>query len=249
MGRPRPHCSFRAKRYIGNAPHKCGTTTPKPHARAPFKVDSTRISTNAVHQWEWHTVSGMNAGARLPHQGLSAAPTRHLMSLATVQSRALDGLAAAPVTVEVHLANGLPSFTVVGLRLRELDQMLYIGALALVSGTLQRSFGLSVPLASLPKATDLKLRVDLCKAAAPLSKASNPFLGATDPYAEPRKVKDAQAKATAAAATKASDASALKDAAVKLKASAAASAASAVTRHLRGAVSKLSSGVREAGYH
>lgn len=37
------------------------------------------------------------------------------MSLATVHSRALDGLAAAPVTVEVHLANGLPSFTVVGL--------------------------------------------------------------------------------------------------------------------------------------
>ena len=37
------------------------------------------------------------------------------MSLATVHSRALDGLAAALVTVEVHLANGLPSFTVVGL--------------------------------------------------------------------------------------------------------------------------------------
>jgi len=37
------------------------------------------------------------------------------MSLATVHSRALDGLAAAPVVVEVHLANGLPSFTVVGL--------------------------------------------------------------------------------------------------------------------------------------
>jgi len=37
------------------------------------------------------------------------------MSLATVHSRALDGLAAAPVTVEVHLANWLPSFTVVGL--------------------------------------------------------------------------------------------------------------------------------------
>ncbi len=37
------------------------------------------------------------------------------MSLATVHSRALDGLSAAPVTVEVHLANGLPSFTVVGL--------------------------------------------------------------------------------------------------------------------------------------
>ena len=36
------------------------------------------------------------------------------MSLATVHSRALDGLAAAPVTVEVHLANGLPSFIIVG---------------------------------------------------------------------------------------------------------------------------------------
>lgn len=37
------------------------------------------------------------------------------MSLALVQSRALTGLQAAPVTVEVHLANGLPSFTLVGL--------------------------------------------------------------------------------------------------------------------------------------
>ncbi len=37
------------------------------------------------------------------------------MSLAVVQSRALIGMHAPPVTVEVHLANGLPSFTVVGL--------------------------------------------------------------------------------------------------------------------------------------
>lgn len=37
------------------------------------------------------------------------------MSLSLVQSRALMGLQAAPVTVEVHLANGLPSFTLVGL--------------------------------------------------------------------------------------------------------------------------------------
>jgi magnesium chelatase family protein len=37
------------------------------------------------------------------------------MSLAIVRSRALDGLSAPPVTVEVHLANGLPSFTLVGL--------------------------------------------------------------------------------------------------------------------------------------
>lgn len=37
------------------------------------------------------------------------------MSLSLVQSRALLGLEAACVTVEVHLANGLPSFTLVGL--------------------------------------------------------------------------------------------------------------------------------------
>src|SRR6266540_2993868 len=37
------------------------------------------------------------------------------MSLAVLHSRALSGLDAPPVTVEVHLANGLPSFTIVGL--------------------------------------------------------------------------------------------------------------------------------------
>ena len=37
------------------------------------------------------------------------------MSLSLVQSRALVALQAASVTVEVHLANGLPSFTLVGL--------------------------------------------------------------------------------------------------------------------------------------
>ena len=37
------------------------------------------------------------------------------MTLAVVMSRALDGLEAPAVRVEVHLANGLPSFTLVGL--------------------------------------------------------------------------------------------------------------------------------------
>ena len=37
------------------------------------------------------------------------------MRLSLVQSRALLGLQAPAVTVEVHLANGLPSFTLVGL--------------------------------------------------------------------------------------------------------------------------------------
>jgi len=37
------------------------------------------------------------------------------MPVAVVHSRALAGMEASPVTVEAHLANGLPSFTIVGL--------------------------------------------------------------------------------------------------------------------------------------
>lgn len=37
------------------------------------------------------------------------------MGLAVLYSRALSGMDAPPVTVEVHLANGLPSFQIVGL--------------------------------------------------------------------------------------------------------------------------------------
>src|SRR4051812_47703910 len=37
------------------------------------------------------------------------------MSLAVLHSRALSGLEASPVAVEVDLANGLPAFTIVGL--------------------------------------------------------------------------------------------------------------------------------------
>jgi magnesium chelatase family protein len=38
-----------------------------------------------------------------------------LMTLAVLKSRALTGMTAPEVTVEVHLANGLPAFTIVGL--------------------------------------------------------------------------------------------------------------------------------------
>lgn len=37
------------------------------------------------------------------------------MGLAVLHSRSLAGMDAPPVTVEVHLANGLPNFTIVGL--------------------------------------------------------------------------------------------------------------------------------------
>ena len=44
------------------------------------------------------------------------------MSLAIVRSRALDGLSAEAVSVEVHLANGLPNFTLVGLAETEVKE-------------------------------------------------------------------------------------------------------------------------------
>jgi magnesium chelatase family protein len=44
------------------------------------------------------------------------------MPLAVVHSRAIDGLNAPAVTVEVHLANGLPSFTLVGLAETEVKE-------------------------------------------------------------------------------------------------------------------------------
>ncbi len=44
------------------------------------------------------------------------------MALATLHSRALCGMHASPVTVEVHLANGLPSFTIVGLAEAEVKE-------------------------------------------------------------------------------------------------------------------------------
>lgn len=45
------------------------------------------------------------------------------MSLAVLKSRALSGMQAPEVTVEVHLANGLPSFTIVGLPETEVKEV------------------------------------------------------------------------------------------------------------------------------
>ena len=43
--------------------------------------------------------------------------------MAVVRSRALDGLNAPEVSVEVHLANGLPCFTLVGLADTEVKEL------------------------------------------------------------------------------------------------------------------------------
>jgi magnesium chelatase family protein len=57
------------------------------------------------------------AGTQRPSHTQLKIDTTHCipMSLAIIHSRALDGLRASEVTVEVHLSNGLPSFTLVGL--------------------------------------------------------------------------------------------------------------------------------------
>jgi hypothetical protein len=89
---------------------------------------------------------------------------------------------------------------ILGRRMRELDQMLYIGALALVFGTLQLSAGLSVPLVSLPQSADLKARADLCKTMAPTPSTKAPFFAPVDSEAAIQRVAAATAAASAASA-------------------------------------------------
>lgn len=48
-------------------------------------------------------------------------------------------------------------------RLKEMDQLLYIGALTLVFGTLQLSAAMSVPLAGAPAVAEVKAELDSCK--------------------------------------------------------------------------------------
>lgn len=59
------------------------------------------------------------------------------MSLAVIHSRGLHGLEAAAVTVEVHLANGLPAFTLVGLAETEVKEARERVRAAIVNGGLE----------------------------------------------------------------------------------------------------------------
>jgi magnesium chelatase family protein len=64
------------------------------------------------------------------------------VALAVLNSRALAGLAAPEVTVEVHLVAGLPAFTLVGLPDTEVkearDRVRAIGQLSLSAGGYHR---------------------------------------------------------------------------------------------------------------
>ena len=77
------------------------------------------------------------------------------MSLAVLHSRALDGFVAPEVTVEVHLANGLPAFTLVGLADTEVKEARERVRAALLHSGLEfphnRRITVSLAPADLPK--------------------------------------------------------------------------------------------------
>src|SRR5690606_2926898 len=96
------------------------------HGSSGQKKTSDSLSTHrpcqAFHRYIRRAVHGLCTGLVHGRRPLRPPPANRTrlgrntrMSLALVQSRALLGLQAPPVTVEVHLANGLPSFTLVGL--------------------------------------------------------------------------------------------------------------------------------------
>jgi hypothetical protein len=88
------------------------------------------------------------------------------------------GLLLQPLHVRTDEVATRGQLLVLADRLSELDQLLYVGALALVFGTLQLSAALSVPLAEAPKVGDLKTMADICKTLAP-TPASSPFFSAS----------------------------------------------------------------------
>lgn len=85
------------------------------------------------------------------------------MSLAVLTSRALVGLLAPEVTVEVHLANGLPAFTLVGLPDVEVREARDRVRAALQTGQFdfpQRRITVNLAPADLPKDRQISLFVN-----------------------------------------------------------------------------------------
>lgn len=84
------------------------------------------------------------------------------MSLAVLTSRALVGLLAPEVTVEVHLANGLPAFTLVGLPDVEVREARDRVRAALQTGQFdfpQRRITVNLAPADLPKDSEISVFV------------------------------------------------------------------------------------------
>ena len=97
------------------------------------------------------------------------------MSLATVKSRALAGADAPEVTVEVHLANGLPAFSLVGLPDTEVREARDRVRAAIQSSRFefpQRRITVNLAPADLPKAGgrfDLAIAVGILAASDPVA--------------------------------------------------------------------------------
>jgi len=82
------------------------------------------------------------------------------MALAIAHSRGLDGLQAPPVTVEVHLASGLPSFTLVGLPDTEVKEARDRVRAAIVNSGFDfpsKRITVNLAPADLPKVQDISL--------------------------------------------------------------------------------------------
>jgi len=77
--------------------------------QAPPGLHSRRgVTGDAQREFSLWTLRRRSLDSLHSHAGV-------IMSLACVASRALDGIAAPEVVAEVHLANGLPGFSMVGL--------------------------------------------------------------------------------------------------------------------------------------
>lgn len=126
-------------------------------------------------------------GQALLHHERSIRPVFRCISPPTLMFAAacvVPGVLLAGATVLLQpmskpVAHGplLLQLSVLFQRLRELDHMLYLGALTLVFGTLQLSAALSIPLASMPKTADVKLAAELCKTMAPADASGTFFAG------------------------------------------------------------------------
>lgn len=129
------------------------------------------------------------------------------VSLAFVQSRALVGMAAPAVTVEVHLSNGLPSFTLVGLADVEVREARERVRSAILNANLEfphnRRIIVNLAPADLPKDSgrfDLPIAVGILAASGQIDAAriaGHEFAGELSLSAELRPIRGALAMALA----------------------------------------------------
>lgn len=118
------------------------------------------------------------ASVRGPSPSLCYIRVSFTVSLAIVQSRGLVGIQAPPISVEVHLANGLPAFHIVGLpnaQLRESRERVRAALLQSGFDFPQRRITVNLAPADLPKGSgsfDLPIAIGILAAQARLAPAT-----------------------------------------------------------------------------